>query len=211
MKISRSLSLGFISPFRKERTSLLRSHDVSFLTEAYFDIKNVLVPHDVYTTVAMECANIAVRFLSEKKKWTFTYKFDSLLFCVCFLLGIPQTFNTLLIEFFSIQTNRDLRKETTLVLLGLSKWFVYNSLIRTLCFSKEETFLVSSLIATLAVSSLHYLVTEGSRSSLFFRSELAQILFFEHVKQLLDLTYPLHTELPFALFLESIESRFDVR
>ena len=57
MKSHRSLVLGFNSPFRKERTSLLRSHDVSFLTEVYCDIKNVLVPHDIYTSVAMyvEC------------------------------------------------------------------------------------------------------------------------------------------------------------
>ena len=107
MNSHRSLVLGFNSPFRKERTSLLRSHDVSFLTEVYCDIKNVLVPHDIYTTVAMECSDLAVWCISEKK-WTFTYKFDSLLFCVCFFLGIPQTFNNLLIEFFSIQRDRDL-------------------------------------------------------------------------------------------------------
>ena len=50
------------------RIPVLYSHDVSFLTEAYYDIKNVLVPHDVYSTVAVECANIVVRSLFNDDK-----------------------------------------------------------------------------------------------------------------------------------------------
>ena len=194
------------------RIPILYSHDVSFLTEAYYDIKNVLVPHDVYSTVAVECANIVVRslFNDDKKKWNFVYKLDSVLFCSCFLLGIPQTFNPLLIHFFSIQQKKNLKKETKVVFLGLSKWLIYNKLIHIISYSndylwKEESIFFSSVVATLFVSSICYFIHEKSCFDIFFKKEITQILFFEHFKQLLDHTYPLHTELPFASLIDFIE------
>ena len=203
-----------LSRTRTPRT--LRSHD-PFLVEVYNDIKNVLVPHDVYSTVAAECANIVVQNTNNYSQVNATvqYKLDSVLFCCCFFLGIPQTFNPVIVSIISVQSPNDSTKKIQTALFSIFKWLIYNYLSQTIYTGdvfvlKEETILFSSFISTLVVSTAFFIKSRENNRELFLKKEVAQIVCVEHFKQILNQVYPLHTELPFASLLDTMEMDFDL-
>ena len=188
------------------RTTLHDHH--FFYIDVYNDIKNALVPHDVYSTVAAETANIFVSTVIKKetKKSEVNYKLDSVLFVGCFFLGIPQTFNPLIISLLSIDVNKDYKKETICTFVGISKWLIYNKLIQVFGVRDEEIFVFSSFVATCCASSLkHFLIKKDYKTDVSFKKEMSQILCFENTKQLLEYIYPLDTELPFAALIDLLE------
>ena len=198
----------FQNPAKLSHSLKTKLHDHHyFYIDAYNDIKNALVPHDVYSTVAAETANMFVRtVIKNEKKSAMNYKLDSVLFFGCFFLGIPQTFNPLIISLLSIDLKKDYKKETICTFVGISKWLIYNKLIQILGVRDEEIFVFSSFVATSCASSLKYLLTkEDYKTDVFFTKEMSQILCFENTKQLLEYIYPLNTELPFAALIDVLE------
>ena len=188
------------------RTALQDHH--YFYIDAYSDIKNALIPHDVYSTVAAETANIFVRTFVKRneKQSAVNYKVDSVLYFGCFFLGIPQTFNPLIISLLSIDLNKDYKKETICTFVGISKWLIYNKLIRVFGLRDEEIIVFSSFVATSCATSLKYLFTkENYKVDVFFQKEMTQILCFENTKQLLEYIYPLDAEMPFAALVDELE------
>ena len=207
----------FQTPSRTRTQRTIRSHD-PFLLEVYNDIKNVLVPHDVYSTVAAECANIVVQNTISPSRTNSTaidYKLDSVLFCCCFFLGIPQTFNPVIVSFVSVQSTNDSTKKFKTAFFGIFKWLIYNELSGKIYTGdvfvfQEETILLSSIIATIVVSTAYFIGAEENNRELFLKKEVAQIVCVEHFKQLLNNVYPLHTELPFASLIDTMEIDFDL-
>ena len=209
---------------RKSYVSV-RSRDLhghhSFLLDAYLDLKNVLVPRDVYSTVAIETANLFVRLFGRKHEpmspAPFKYRTDSLLFISCFFLGIPQTFNPLLVSLVSIDGEKKFKKKAICAAVGISKWLIYNKLIALIgsgvdIVSSEELFITSGVIAAFCASTLKYVLNESLRTDThgfdaeyFMKKEVAQIFVFENAKQALNGVYPLHTELLFSTLVDTLE------
>ena len=79
------MSSCFQTPSRMRTQRTIRSHD-AFIVEVYNDIKNVLVPHDVYSTVAAECSNIVVQNMicCSQTNSTVYCKLDYVLFVAAF-------------------------------------------------------------------------------------------------------------------------------
>ena len=76
----------FRIPSKTSHTLKTTLHDQHyFYIDAYNDIKNALVPHDVYSTVAAETANMFIRFVIKKteNKSTVKYRLDSAIFFGC--------------------------------------------------------------------------------------------------------------------------------
>ena len=211
------MSSCFQTPSRTRTQRTFRSHD-PFLLEVYNDIKDVLVPHDVYSTVAAECANIVVQNTmspSQTNSTTIHYKMDSVLFCCFFFLGIPQTFNPVIVSFVSFQSPNDSTKKFRTAFFGIFKWLIYNQLNGKIYSGdvfifKEETILLSSIIATIVVSTAYFILSKEKNRDLFLKKEVAQIVCVEHFKQVLNNVYPLHTELPFASLIDTIETNVDL-
>ena len=188
------------------RTTLHDQH--YFYIDAYNDIKNALIPHDVYSTVAAETANMFIRVVvkkTEKNRSTVKYRLDSAIFFGCFFLGIPQTFNPLILSLLSIDLSKDYKKETICTTVGICKWLIYNKTIQVFGSRNEETFILSSFLATACASCLKYFFTDNYRADVFFKTEMSQILCFEHTKLMLEHIYPLDTELPFAALIDLVE------
>ena len=167
--------------------------------------------------MAAECANIVVQNTNNysQANATVQYKLDSVLFCCCFFLGIPQTFNPVIVSIISVQSPNDSTKKIQTALFSIFKWLIYNYLSQTIYTGdvfvlKEETILFSSFISTLVVSTAFFIKSRENNRELFLKKEVAQIVCVEHFKQILNQVYPLHTELPFASLLDTMEMDFDL-
>ena len=197
--------IGFRMPMKKCKTVTKMLHDHHFYMDAYNDIKNSLLPHDIYTTIASESANMFVRNIMKKTEQnsttTVNNTVDSVLFFGCCFMGIPQTFNPFII---SAWCKNDNKKQTICTFVDISKWLIYSKLVQM--FGRDEaTFLCSSFIATSFSSAVKYLLLQNYRVDVFFKKEIIQILFFEHTKDILEYLYPLDIEMPFATLVDQLE------
>ena len=198
--------------------SLLNEHTLCM--DVFSNLKNVIIPHDACSMIAAESTNVIIcQFLKKTtdRKYYFTNKIDFFLFLWCFCLGIPQTFNPIIISLIHMDFKKNFKKEMICSLVGISKWLIYNKLVTligigtTSYFVNEHIILISSMIATLIAFSIKsVLVTiakdiqyvETLNPNSFLEKEVTQIVVTEQLKDILKNINFLNNELPLANLLD---------
>ena len=212
---------------RKFQSNMLplksRLNEHTLCMDVFSNLKNVIIPHDACSMIAAESTNVFIcQFLKKTtdRKYYFTNKIDFFLFLWCFCLGIPQTFNPIIVSLMNMNLQKNLKKETICALVSISKWLVYNQLIALINIEttnylvNEHIVLISSMIATLIAFSIKsVLITiakdinyvETLNSNIFLEKEVTQIVVTEQLKYILKNINFLNNELPFANLLDILE------